>query len=101
MGDHVAKPHWYNRIEGREVAMVRGAITAIVAIALIWGVDLTEWGDKVTATADILGTLVFTVLGPLWIRSGVTPAAEVVVQELPDHTRTLGAAATAGDDLAI
>jgi hypothetical protein len=79
MADHAATQHWYSRIEGREVAIFRGVVAALVAIALIWGVDLTELGSKLEQTADILGTVVFGLLGPLWIRGGVTPVKDPIV----------------------
>lgn len=74
-------PLW-RRLLTLEPAVVRGVIGAVVSLGLIWGFDLTPWGDRLTQTADILGTLVL-LLTPLWVRHGVTPAASVVAKVDP------------------
>lgn len=60
-----------------EPAVWKGIIAALVSAALIWGVDLTEWGDKLSQTADVIGVLI-PLLAGLWIRQSVTPDAKVV-----------------------
>ena len=61
---------WWQRLLHTEPAVVKGAISLLVALALIWGLDLTDLGERLKATADILGSLV-TLLAPLWIRQSV------------------------------
>lgn len=73
-------PWWrrlLDRIEGREVVVVRGLITGGVAVGLIWGVDLTDVGERLEQTLDVLGTVLIP-LGVVWQRSGVVPAKEVL-----------------------
>lgn len=74
-------PLW-RRLLTLEPAVVRGVIGAVVAIGLLWGVDLTPWGDRLADTADILAGLVL-LLTTWWVRSGVTPAASVVAKVDP------------------
>ncbi|WP_284252339.1 hypothetical protein [Litorihabitans aurantiacus] len=75
---------------------MRGVIGAVVALGLIWGVDLTPWGDRLTQTADVVGTLVL-LLTPLWVRQGVTPAAAVVAKVDPDSGAVVAGPANPDD----
>jgi hypothetical protein len=70
---------WWTRFTTLEPAVWRGLITAIVAIAAIWGADIADLGKKVTDTLDIIGGIVL-LLGPFWIRQGVTPASQVIAK---------------------
>lgn len=58
---------WMQRVEP---AMVRGVISALVGLGLIWGIDLTTLGEQLTQTADIIGAVI-VLLSPLWVRQGV------------------------------
>lgn len=71
-----------------EPAVWKGIITAVVSAALIWGVDLTEWGDKLQQTADVIGVLLPLIAG-LWIRQSVTPNAKVAVTVAPGKPETV------------
>lgn len=73
---------WWRRLLELEPAVIRGVIGALVSLGLIWGVDRTPWGDRLTQTADVLGALV-ALLTPLWVRAGVTPAGSVVARVDP------------------
>ena len=74
MSDHRALPtSWWHRLLTLEPAVVRGVIGALVALGLIWGLDLTDLGEKLTQTADVLGSLV-ALLTPLWVRQATSPA---------------------------
>jgi hypothetical protein len=62
-----------------EPALVRGIIGLAVAGLLIWGLDYTELGGKLQATADVLGGIV-ALVSQWWVRAGVTPAAAVIAR---------------------
>jgi len=85
---------WWSRLLTIEPAIVKGVIGALVALGLIWGVDLTPLGDQLTQTADILGSLV-AILTPVWIRQSVTPDAKVVQTVEPDGRIVAGPASPA------
>lgn len=85
-------PLW-RRLAALEPAVVRGLIGAVVALGLIWGIDLTALGDQLTATADILGTIAL-LLTPLWVRQATTPTS-VVVEQVDRHMQ-YGAVVIAG-----
>ena len=81
--------HLLDRIEGREVVVVRGLIVLVVSVGLVWGVDLTDVGDRLEDTLDALGVFV-QLLGLAWVRSGVTPAREVVEARRADGAIVAG-----------
>lgn len=85
---------WWSRLLTIEPAIVKGVVGALVALGLIWGVDLTPLGDRLTQTADILGSLV-AILTPVWIRQSVTPDAKVVQTVEPDGRIVAGPASPA------
>ena len=64
---------WWERLRLLEPAMVRGIVGTVVAVFLLWGVDLTPWGDRVTGSWE----LIFAAL-PLvqawWTRTVVSPS---------------------------
>jgi hypothetical protein len=94
MPDHALvkdEPLW-KRLLTLEPALVRGVVTAIVSVALIWGLDLTDLGDKVNETANIIGALL-PLLQAWWTRSAVTPTAQVVRKEEADGAIVAGPAA--------
>lgn len=74
-----------------EPVVVRTAIGLIVSLGLVWGVDLTNVGEQVAQTADILGALV-ALLGVAWARQGATPAATVVATREPSGALVAGPA---------
>lgn len=82
---------WWRKALALEPALVKGAIALVVAGLLIWGVDVSDVGDRIAQTADVLGALV-ALLSPLWIRQSVSPAARVVQTVLPDGTVVAGPA---------
>ncbi len=84
---------WWRRLIALEPAVVKGLIGLLVALALIWGVDLTPLGDRLSQSADVLGSII-ALLTPLWIRGSVTPDALVVERAARDHD--LGAVVLAG-----
>lgn len=74
-----------------EPVVVRTAIGLIVSLGLVWGVDLTNVGEQVAQTADIVGALV-ALLGVAWVRQGVTPASTVVATREPSGAVVAGPA---------
>lgn len=74
-----------------EPVVVRTAIGLIVSLGLVWGVDLTNVGEQVAQTADLVGALVL-LLGVAWARQGATPAVEVVVTQEPSGALVAGPA---------
>jgi hypothetical protein len=88
MVDHTP---WWRRLLTLEPALVRGTITALVTLGLVWGVDFTALGDQLGRTADILLGL-SALIGAAWTRSVVTPTARVVQVVGPDGTVTAGPA---------
>lgn len=87
------KSRW-SRLLTIEPAIVKGVIGALVALALIWGVDLTPLGEQLSQSADVLGSLV-AILTPVWIRQSVTPDAKVVQTVEPDGRIVAGPASPA------
>lgn len=82
MADHVdetrsaAEPGWWTRLRTAEPALVRAVVFAVVGVLLIWGIDLTEWGEKISASWALLFALIPLVQG-WWTRSVVTPTAKI------------------------
>lgn len=74
----------WRRLLTLEPAVVRVVVGAIVAALLVWGVDLTDLGERIAATADILGGTLVPALTAWWVRSGVTPTAKVVQEVTAD-----------------
>lgn len=77
----------------REPVVIRTAIGLFVSLGLVWGVDLTNVGEQVAQTADIVGALV-ALLGVAWARQGSTPASTVVVAQEPSGALVAGPAST-------
>src|SRR4051794_10673440 len=102
MSRHVApSAAWWRRLAVLEPAVVRGLIGAAVALGLIWGVDLTDLGDKLTRTADVVGSIV-ALLTPLWVRQATSPAVLVEARWDPDTGDTVaGPAALAVDGTVV
>lgn len=75
----------------REPVVIRVTITALVSIGLIWGLDFTELGDRLTETADLLGGLV-AAIGLAWTRAGASAAATVVATKEPSGALVAGPA---------
>lgn len=90
MADHALQTaSGWRRFLTLEPALVRGIVTAIVSVALIWGLDLTDLGDKVNETANIIGVLL-PLLQAWWTRSAVTPSAQVVAKQEPNGELVAG-----------
>lgn len=75
----------------REPVIIRTVITALVSIGLIWGLDFTELGNRLTETADLLGGLV-AAIGLAWVRQGTSAAATVVATQEPSGAVVAGPA---------
>lgn len=70
-------PSRWRRLLSLEPALVRGAVGSVVTVGLVWGVDLSDLGERVATTADVvLGTLL-PLLAAWWIRGAVVPRAKV------------------------
>lgn len=76
-----------------EPVVVRTAIGLVVSLGLVWGVDLTNVGEQVAQTADLVGALVL-LLGVAWARQGATPSSTVVVTQEPSGALVAGPAST-------
>jgi hypothetical protein len=75
-----APPRW-RRLLSLEPALVRGAVGSVVTVGLVWGIDLSELGERVATTADVvLGTLL-PLLAAWWIRGAVVPSAKVAAPD--------------------
>lgn len=74
-----------------EPVVVRTAIGLVVSLGLVWGVDLTNVGEQVAQSADIVGALVL-LISVAWARQGSTPAATVVVTQEPSGALVAGPA---------
>lgn len=84
-------PSWWAGLRTAEPALVRAVVAAGVGALLIWGVDLTEWGDRVSATWALLFPLIALLQG-WWTRTVVTPTAKVTDPATAPTTREDGAA---------
>lgn len=71
-----------------EPAVWKGIIGLVVSGLLIWGVDLTDVGEKLSQTADVIGSLI-PLLTAVWIRGSVTPNDKVAVTVEPGAPETV------------
>lgn len=78
------EPSWWARLRTAEPALVRAVVAALVGALLIWGVDLTQWGDRVNATWALLFPLIALVQG-WWTRTVVTPTARTTAAAAPHN----------------
>lgn len=76
VSDPTPEPTWWARLRTAEPALVRAVVIAVVGALAVWGIDLTEWGDRVNATWALLFPLIPLVQG-WWTRTVVTPTAKV------------------------
>lgn len=82
-----------------EPAVWKTAITGLVALAAIWGFNVSELGDKLTQSVDALAllipaliALVANVAAGVWVRRTATPTAAVVEQVNKDGQVVAGPA---------
>ena len=80
----------------REPVVVRSAIGLLVALGLIWGVNLADVGERIAQTVELIGALV-SLLGVAWARQGATPSKDVVAVVEPDGTTVAGPASPLPD----
>lgn len=80
----------------REPVVVRTVIGLVVAAALVWGVDLTDVGERIAQTVEIVAAIV-AALGLAWARQGATPSRDVVAVVEPDGTTVAGPASPLPD----
>lgn len=81
----------WQRIKTFEPALLRAVILAVVGVLALWGLDLTEWGDRVVNSWTLLFPVLFLVQG-WWTRSSVSPAAAVVEEVQPNGDVVAGPA---------
>lgn len=81
----------WQRIKTFEPALLRAVVLAVVGVLALWGLDLTEWGDRVVNSWTLLFPVLFLVQG-WWTRSSVTPAAAVVEEVRPNGEIVAGPA---------
>lgn len=68
----------WKRLNYTEPAVLRGIVTALVAVALAFGVTVpTAWEDQAEQIIVGIGVLAPIVAG-LWTRRAVTPVGEVI-----------------------
>jgi hypothetical protein len=81
MADHVAvsRTSWFDKVKTFEPALLRAIITALVGVAALVGLDLTESGDKIVEGWTYLFALIPLIQG-WWTRTSVSPASTVVAQ---------------------
>ena len=99
MADHVAvtRKSWFDRVKTFEPALLRAIITALVGVAALIGLDLTDTGDKIIEGWTYLFALIPLIQG-WWTRTSVTPAAAVVAKVEEDSgTFVAGPAAREAD----
>lgn len=80
----------------REPVVVRTVIGLVVAGALVWGVDLSDVGERVAQTVEIVAAIV-AALGLAWARQGATPSRDVVAVVEQDGTTVAGPASPLPD----
>lgn len=81
----------WQRIKTFEPALLRAVVLAVVGVLALWGLDLTEWGDRVVNSWTLLFPVLFLVQG-WWTRSSVSPAAAVVEEVRPNGDVVAGPA---------
>lgn len=64
---------WIERVRLFEPAMLRAVVGAVVAVLLLWGVDLTPWGERITGSWELLFPLLPLIQG-WWTRTVVSPS---------------------------
>lgn len=69
--------NWFQRLLEFEPARVRAIIAALVALAAIWGFNISGIGDQVGGSWELLYALIPLVLGEV-IRPAVRPEKRVV-----------------------
>lgn len=80
----------------REPVVVRTVIGLVVAGALVWGVDLTDLGERIAQTVEIVAAIV-AALGLAWARQGAFAAKDVVAVVESDGTTVAGPASPLPD----
>jgi len=84
----------------REPVVVRTVIGLVVAGALVWGVDLSDVGERVAQTVEIVAAIV-AALGIAWGRQGSAPMRDVVEVIAKDGTVVAGPASRLADGTPI
>ena len=79
MGDHTLDTvSWWARVRLLEPARVRAVVASLVAIGVIWGLDVSPWADRVTETWALIFPLLAVIQGLVqgeWTRTVVSPSA--------------------------
>ena len=79
MGDHTLdSTSWWARVRLLEPARVRAVVASLVAIGVIWGLDVSPWADRVTETWALIFPLLAVIQGLVqgeWTRTVVSPSA--------------------------
>ena len=79
MGDHsLDATTWWERVRLLEPARVRAVVASLVAIGVIWGLDVSPWADRVTETWALIFPLLAVIQGLVqgeWTRTVVSPSA--------------------------
>lgn len=73
----------WQRIKTFEPALLRAVVLAVVGVLALWGLDLTEWGDRIVNSWTLLFPVLFLVQG-WWTRGVVTPQ-NAVVETVDEH----------------
>jgi hypothetical protein len=82
--DTVGRPvSWWERVKKFEPALLRAVVLAVVGVLGLWGLDLTEWGDRLVNSWTLLFPVLFLLQG-WWTRSVVVPQANVIEQVTPE-----------------
>lgn len=64
---------WWEYLRFMQPAVLRGMVVAAVSAAAAWGLDLTEWGDRITYTYEAL-FVAASLIQAAWTRTVVSPS---------------------------
>ena len=64
---------WWEYLRFMQPAVLRGMVVAVVSAAAAWGLDLTQWGDRITWTYEAL-FVAASLIQAAWTRTVVSPS---------------------------
>lgn len=76
---------WWERVKTFEPALLRSVVTAVVLTLGVWGLDLSQWGDRLVESWTYLFPLIALLQG-WWTRGSVTPSSTVISKVERDGT---------------